>query len=41
MDVLVAALVAFVAIVTLLGLDLAATSWGADSRPRLADDHRR
>ncbi|HEV8546573.1 MAG TPA: hypothetical protein VGQ64_09785 [Candidatus Limnocylindrales bacterium] len=41
MDALVVAFVALLAIIVLLGLDLAAISWGADSRPGLADDHRR
>jgi hypothetical protein len=41
MDALVVAIVAFLAVLVLLGLDLAAISWGADSRPGLADDHRR
>ena len=36
------ALVALVAaLVALIGLDLAATLWGADSRPGMVDDHRR
>ena len=30
-----------VAVVALIGFDLAAVKWGADSRPRLVDDHRR
>lgn len=30
-----------VALLALLGLDIAALSWGADSRPNMADDHRR
>jgi hypothetical protein len=30
-----------VALVALIGLDMAAAIWGADSRPELADDHRR
>jgi hypothetical protein len=30
-----------VAIVALLGLDIAAMRWGADSRPGMADDHTR
>jgi len=29
------------ALVALIGLDLAATVWGADSRPGMVDDHRR
>jgi hypothetical protein len=29
------------AIVAFLGLDIAAIGWGADSRPGMADDHRR
>jgi hypothetical protein len=36
------ALVAIVAaLVALIGLDLAATLWGVDSRPGMVDDHRR
>jgi hypothetical protein len=38
MDAFVAIVVAFVA---LIGLDLAATQWGADSRPGMTDDHSR
>ncbi len=30
-----------VAIVAFIGLDVAAIGWGADSRPGMADDHRR
>ena len=30
-----------VAIVAFIGLDAAAIGWGADSRPGMADDHRR
>ena len=30
-----------VAAAALIGFDLAAIRWGVDSRPRLADDHRR
>ena len=30
-----------VAIVALIGLDLAAVRWGADSRPGMLDDHQR
>ena len=30
-----------VAIIALIGLDLAAVRWGADSRPGMADDHQR
>ena len=30
-----------VAIVALVGLDLAAVGWGADSRPGMVDDHQR
>jgi hypothetical protein len=30
-----------VALVALIGLDLAATGWGADSRPGMVDDHQR
>ena len=30
-----------VAIVALLGLDIAALAWGADSRQGMADDHTR
>ena len=29
------------ALVALLGLDLAATQWGTDSRPGMTDDHAR
>jgi hypothetical protein len=36
------AIVAIVAIVAaLLGLDLAAAHWGADTRPGMTDDHLR
>jgi hypothetical protein len=28
-------------VVALLGLDVAAMTWGADSRPGMADDHTR
>jgi hypothetical protein len=38
MDALVAIVAALVALV---GLDLAAIQWGADSRPGMVDDHRR
>jgi hypothetical protein len=38
MDVFVAVVVAIVA---LIGLDIAATQWGADSRPGMLDDHQR
>lgn len=38
MDALVAVVAALVA---LIGLDLAATQWGVDSRPGMVDDHRR
>lgn len=38
MDALIALLVILVSFV---GLDLAAVRWGADSRPPIADDHRR
>jgi hypothetical protein len=31
----------FVIITALVGLDIAAAGWGADSRPGMADDHRR
>jgi hypothetical protein len=31
----------FVVIVALIGIDLAAAGWGADSRPGMVDDHRR
>lgn len=30
-----------IAVIAVLGLDLAASVWGVDSRPGLADDHRR
>lgn len=30
-----------IALVALIGLDLAAIGWGADSRPGMADDHQR
>jgi hypothetical protein len=30
-----------VAVVAILGLDAAAIGWGSDSRPAMADDHRR
>jgi hypothetical protein len=30
-----------VAIIALIGLDLAAVRWGADSRPGMVDDHQR
>ena len=30
-----------VVVVALLGFDLAALRWGADSRPGMADDHAR
>ena len=30
-----------VALVALIGLDLAAIQWGADSRPGMTDDHSR
>ncbi len=30
-----------VAIVAIIGLDLAAAGWGADSRPGMVDDHQR
>ena len=29
------------AVVALLGLNLAATEWGVDSRPGIGDDHQR
>lgn len=29
------------ALVSLIGLNLAATQWGADSRPGMVDDHQR
>lgn len=29
------------ALVALIGLNLAATEWGADSRPGMTDDHQR
>jgi len=31
----------FIVIAALLAFDLGALTWGADSRPRLPDDHRR
>jgi hypothetical protein len=31
----------FVALVALIGIDLAAVAWGADSRPGMLDDHTR
>jgi hypothetical protein len=31
----------FVAVVSLLGLGIAALGWGSDSRPGIADDHLR
>jgi hypothetical protein len=30
-----------VAIVAIIGLDVAAAGWGADSRPGMVDDHQR
>jgi uncharacterized membrane protein len=30
-----------IALVAFIGLAMAATAWGVDSRPTLADDHRR
>ena len=30
-----------VAVVALIGLDLEAVRWGADSRPGMVDDHQR
>ena len=30
-----------VALIAFLGLDIAAMTWGADSRPGMADDHLR
>ena len=30
-----------VALVALVGLDLAATGWGIDTRPGMVDDHQR
>jgi hypothetical protein len=33
--------VLIIAVVAFLGLDLAAAAWGVDSRPGMADDHRR
>jgi hypothetical protein len=33
--------VLFIAVAGLLGLDVAALAWGADSRPTIGDDHRR
>lgn len=38
MDALLALVVAVVALV---GLDLAAVRWGTDSRPGMVDDHQR
>jgi hypothetical protein len=38
MDALVAIVAALVA---LIGLDIASTQWGTDSRPGMVDDHRR
>jgi hypothetical protein len=38
MDAFVAIVAALVA---LIGLDIAATQWGADSRPGMVDDHCR
>lgn len=38
MDALLALVVAVVALV---GLDLAAVRWGTDSRPGMGDDHQR
>jgi hypothetical protein len=38
MDAFVAIIAALVA---LIGLDIAAVQWGADSRPGMIDDHRR
>ena len=36
------ALIVFIVIIaSLVGLDLAAMTWGADSRPSLRDDHNR
>jgi hypothetical protein len=34
-------LVLIIVIVALVALDVAAARWGADSRPGMADDHRR
>lgn len=36
-----ALLTVFIFIVSLVGLDLAAVSWGADSREPMGDDHVR
>jgi hypothetical protein len=30
-----------IALIAFLGLDIAAVTWGADSRPGMADDHLR
>lgn len=38
MDALLALVVA---VVSLIGLDLAAVRWGTDSRPGMVDDHQR
>lgn len=36
------ALIVFIVIIaSLVGLDLAASTWGVDSRPSLRDDHNR
>ena len=36
-----AVLALVVAVVALVGLDLAAVRWGTDSRPGMGDDHQR
>ena len=41
MEAISALFAAIVAIVALVGFDVVALGWGADSRPKLADDHRR
>ena len=41
MEAISALIAAIVAIVALAGFDAVAIGWGADSRPELADDHRR
>lgn len=39
--VMFAIIVVGLVVVALMGLDVAALSWGADSRERLPDDHAR
>ncbi len=41
MEAMSAIVAVVAAIVVLAGFDLAALGWGADSRPHMADDHRR